>query len=68
MHILSERLTGASTTIPAPPPAAARIAHRPFTSLLKDKWNQQTAAVLDKAHSWDHGVQEWGRKLLYGKE
>ncbi|KZP17375.1 hypothetical protein FIBSPDRAFT_747096 [Athelia psychrophila] len=68
MHVLSQRLVGASSTVPSPPSAATRITHRPFASLLKDKWNQQTATVVEKVHAWDGEVQEWGRKVLYGLE
>ncbi|KAF7986058.1 hypothetical protein HWV62_41438 [Athelia sp. TMB] len=68
MHVLSQRLVGASTTVPSPPSAATRITHRPFTSLMKEKWNQQTAAVVEKVHGWDSEVQEWGRKFIYAQK
>jgi len=68
LHTLSQRLVDASTVVPSPPPASARITHRPFASLLKDQWNQQTAAIYGKVRSWDDGVQEWGRKVLCGHE
>jgi len=68
MHALSERLTGASTIVPSPPPASARIAHRTFPSLLQDKWNQQTAIIFGKVRSLDDKVLELGRKILYRPE
>lgn len=68
LHAISQRLVDASTVVPAPPPASARISHSPFASLLKDQWNQQTAAVYGKLREWDDEAQEWGRKVLYGQQ
>jgi len=68
IHALSERLVDASTAVPSPTPASARIAHRPFASLLKDQWNRQTAAVYGKVRSLDERAQELGRKILYRPE
>ena len=68
MHTLSERMVEASTVVPSPPPASARINHRPFTSLLKDQWNQQTASIYRKFRSVDDRLLEWGWKILRKEE
>ena len=66
MHAISQRLVD-STVVPVPPPASARIPHRPFTSLLKEEWNQQTAVVFEKLREWEDKAEEWGTKTLYGR-
>lgn len=68
MHALSLRLGDASTIVPSPPPASARIQHRPFATLLKDNWNEQTASIYGNVRSWEGRAQEWGRKLFYETE
>ncbi|KIM82853.1 hypothetical protein PILCRDRAFT_820141 [Piloderma croceum F 1598] len=68
LHTLSERLVAAAPVVPSPPPASARISHRPFASLMKDQWNQQTAAIYGKVRALDDRVLEWGRKILYKPE
>jgi len=35
---------------------------------MKEKWNQQTAAVVERVHGWDGEIQEWGRRVIYGLE
>lgn len=67
IHAISQRLVNASTIVPAPPSASARIPHRPFTSLLKEQWNQQTAIVFEKLREWEEKAEEWGTKTLYGR-
>ncbi|GLB39736.1 putative component of the MICOS complex, a large protein complex of the mitochondrial inner membrane that plays crucial roles in the maintenance of crista junctions, inner membrane architecture, and formation of contact sites to the outer membrane [Lyophyllum shimeji] len=46
LQTLSARLIEHPTLVQAPPPAAARITHHPFSSLLKDKWNQEIAKLF----------------------
>ncbi|KAF9224882.1 hypothetical protein BS17DRAFT_801679 [Gyrodon lividus] len=68
LHVLSERLISASTIIPSPPPASTRIAHRPFTAMLKFQWNEQVANTFATVGGWERRASEWGRKLLYGEQ
>ncbi|KAH7883022.1 hypothetical protein F5I97DRAFT_168563 [Phlebopus sp. FC_14] len=67
LHILSERLINASTVVPSPPPASARIAQRPFVSLLQSKWNEELAGVFAAVGKWERTASDWGRKILYGE-
>lgn len=68
LHLLSVRLVDAPTVVPAPPSAASRIAHKPFASLMHEKWNEQ----VDSAYNWvrtsDRRLEDWGHRLLYGDE
>lgn len=64
---LSYRLTAPpASTVAAPPPASARIAQHPVSSLLKGRWNEQIEGLLRGAYGWERGLSEWGRKWLYG--
>ncbi|KAF5384443.1 hypothetical protein D9615_003408 [Tricholomella constricta] len=65
LHALSVRLVSTPTT-PAPPPAAARITHHPFSSMLKDRWNHELGALFAGFGSWDRRAVAWGRRVLYG--
>ncbi|KAI0634571.1 hypothetical protein C8Q77DRAFT_1055426 [Trametes polyzona] len=66
LHHLSERLVNASSDIPAPTPAAARIPHRPFVSMLQNGWNNQIEALFRSTRDLDQQVMDWARKTLYG--
>ncbi|KAG5720879.1 hypothetical protein E4T56_gene15244 [Termitomyces sp. T112] len=68
LHALSIRLVETPSLVQAPPPAAARITHHPFASLLKAKWNQEVQSLFTGVANWDRRVQEWGKKLLYGQD
>lgn len=64
---LSYRLTAPpASTVTAPPPASARIAQHPVSSLLKGRWNEQIEGLFRGAYGWERGLSEWGRKWLYG--
>ncbi|KIJ16425.1 hypothetical protein PAXINDRAFT_113541 [Paxillus involutus ATCC 200175] len=67
LHVLSQRLIGASTIVPSPPPASTRITHRPFTSMLQSQWNEQVAGAFATVGRWERRASEWGRKLVYGE-
>lgn len=66
LHTLSTRLLAADTYVPAPLPAAARIAHHPFRSQLKTQWNTQIESLFRGVQGIDVRVAEWGRKVFYG--
>ncbi|OSD00961.1 hypothetical protein PYCCODRAFT_1478746 [Trametes coccinea BRFM310] len=66
LHRLSERLVNASSDIPAPLPAAARVQHRPFTAMLQSGWNNQIEALFRGTRDLDQRAAEWARKTLYG--
>ncbi|KAG1859295.1 hypothetical protein F4604DRAFT_1793283 [Suillus subluteus] len=66
IHILSERIANASTTIPSPPPASVRITHHPLTSLIQSKWNDEVAGLFGTAWRWEQRAVEFGKKVLYG--
>ncbi|KAI8996682.1 hypothetical protein BD414DRAFT_478759 [Trametes punicea] len=68
LHRLSERLVNASSEIPAPVPASARIQQRPFISMLQSGWNNHIEALFRQTRDLDHRVLEWARKTLYGGE
>ncbi|KAG5643525.1 hypothetical protein DXG03_000717 [Asterophora parasitica] len=67
---ISERLSSTTPLATSPlslsPPASARITPRPFSTLLKDKWNHELGALFAGFGSWDRRVGEWGRSVLYG--
>ncbi|KAF8065047.1 hypothetical protein FPV67DRAFT_167006 [Lyophyllum atratum] len=67
LHTLSARLIEDPTFAQAAPSAATRITHRPFTSLMKAKWNQEIEYLFAGFASWDQRAQEWGRRVLYGR-
>ncbi|KAF9467234.1 hypothetical protein BDZ94DRAFT_1249911 [Collybia nuda] len=66
LKALSIRLEETPTLIQAPPSAASRIKHHPFTSQLHARWNQEIEYLFTGFQEWDKRAQEWGRKLLYG--
>ncbi|KAH9848103.1 hypothetical protein C2E23DRAFT_740146 [Lenzites betulinus] len=66
LHRLSERMVNASSDIPAPTPAAARIPQRPFLSMLQNSWNNQVEALFRRSGDLDQQVVDWARKTLYG--
>lgn len=68
LHALSIRLLETPSLVQAPPPAAARITHHPFQSLLKAKWNKDVEYLFTGAANWDRRVLEWGKRLLYGQD
>lgn len=68
LHHLSERLVNASSDIPAPTPAAARIPQRHFVSMLQNSWNSQVEALFRHSGDLDQRVVDWARKTLYGGE
>ncbi|KAH9903214.1 hypothetical protein C8Q73DRAFT_634741 [Cubamyces lactineus] len=68
LHRLSERLVHASSDIPAPLPASARIPQRPFVSMLQNSWNSQVEALFRRTRDLDQQVVDWARKTLYGGE
>ncbi|KAI0649742.1 hypothetical protein C8Q79DRAFT_901519 [Trametes meyenii] len=68
LHHLSDRLVNASSDIPAPLSAAARIPQRPFTEMLQNSWNNQVEALFRRAGDLDKQVVEWARRTLYGGE
>ncbi|KAJ2996431.1 hypothetical protein NUW54_g7243 [Trametes sanguinea] len=68
LHRLSERLVNSSSDIPAPVPAAARVQHHPFTSMLQSGWNNQIEALFRGTRDIDQQVVQWARKTLYGGE
>ncbi|RDB17285.1 hypothetical protein Hypma_001724 [Hypsizygus marmoreus] len=68
LHTLSVRLTETPTLVQGPPPAAARITHHPFVSILKAKWNQDVEYLFRGFNEWDRRAQDWGKKLLYGTD
>lgn len=66
IHNLSERIASAPTTIPSPPPASTRITHRPLTSLVQSKWNEEVAGLFGTIYQWEQRATELGKKVLYG--
>ncbi|KAF8718465.1 hypothetical protein AX14_011817 [Amanita brunnescens Koide BX004] len=66
LHELNTRITDSVTLVNAPPPAAARIEHRPFASLLESRWNRELETLFRGFHSWDTRLQDWCRDALYG--
>ncbi|KAI0819864.1 hypothetical protein BC628DRAFT_1331797 [Trametes gibbosa] len=68
LHRLSERMANASSDIPAPIPAAARIPQRPFMSMLQNSWNNQVEALFRRTGDLDQQVVDWARRTLYGGE
>ncbi|KAG6833268.1 hypothetical protein H0H87_009443 [Tephrocybe sp. NHM501043] len=68
LHALSVRLVETPTLVQAPPSAATRITHHPFTSMLQAKWNQEVEYLFAGFGSWDRRAQEWGRRLFYGRD
>ncbi|KAH8112851.1 hypothetical protein DFH11DRAFT_1728202 [Phellopilus nigrolimitatus] len=69
MHALAHTLIAPpASTVPAPLPAAARIARSPVQSLLAGRWNEEIEGLFRKVGSWEKGVAELGRRWLYGGE
>lgn len=68
IHMLSERIANASTTIPSAPPASTRITHHPLTSLIQSKWNDEVAGLFGTAWRWEQRAVELGKKVLYGDD
>ncbi|KAI0672136.1 hypothetical protein C8Q78DRAFT_971404 [Trametes maxima] len=68
LHHLSDRLVNASSDIPAPLSAAARIPQRPFAAMLQNSWNKQVEALFRRTGDLDKQVVDWARKTLYGGE
>ncbi|PFH50867.1 hypothetical protein AMATHDRAFT_144082 [Amanita thiersii Skay4041] len=66
LHTLSKRLTESAALTNAPPPAAARVQHSPFMSMVHSKWNQEIEYLFRGFHSWEQRLQDWSRNLLYG--
>ncbi|KAG7445027.1 uncharacterized protein BT62DRAFT_933442 [Guyanagaster necrorhizus] len=67
LHQLCVRLVETPSIVIAPPSAASRIAARPFSSFVHEKWNGEVDAAYHWVRTADKRVQEWGRKLLYGE-
>ncbi|KAJ7451986.1 hypothetical protein FB451DRAFT_1283349 [Mycena latifolia] len=67
LHTLSVRLVETPALIMAPPSAATRITPRPFSALVQARWNQEVASLFAGMGEWDTRVQDWGKKLLYGR-
>ncbi|KAJ7181503.1 hypothetical protein C8R43DRAFT_969386 [Mycena crocata] len=67
LHTLSVRLVETPALIMAPPSAATRITPRPFTTIVKSKWNEEVATLFTGLRDWDIRAQEWGKRLLYGQ-
>ncbi|KAG6810438.1 hypothetical protein H0H92_011857 [Tricholoma furcatifolium] len=68
LHSLSVRLVETPTLVQAPPSAATRITHSPFTSMLKAKWNQEVENLFTGAANLDQRALEVGKKLMYGQD
>jgi altered-inheritance-of-mitochondria protein 5 len=66
LKVLSVRLTETPSLVQAPPSAATRITHHPFTSQLHARWNQEVDYLFTGFREWDRRAQDWGKKLLYG--
>jgi len=46
LHTLSERMVNPNSGVKIPAPAAERIVPEPFSSLVKQKWNEHTQAIF----------------------
>ncbi|KAJ8597693.1 hypothetical protein M405DRAFT_803455 [Rhizopogon salebrosus TDB-379] len=68
IHLLSERIASTPTMVPSPPPASERITHRPLTSLIQSKWNEEVAGLFGTVWRWEQRATELGKKVLYGDD
>jgi hypothetical protein len=67
LHNLSVRLIDASALASAPLPAAQRIEHRPFLSMMKSQWNNQVETLFRGVGDLNQKATTWGRRTLYGE-
>ncbi|OCB87297.1 hypothetical protein A7U60_g5626 [Sanghuangporus baumii] len=67
MHVLAYTLTN-PPKVPAQPPAAERIPQRPVRSMYEGRWNEEVEGIFRTVWRWEKGVEEWGRKILYGSK
>ncbi|TFY59540.1 hypothetical protein EVG20_g7755 [Dentipellis fragilis] len=66
LHHLAQHFSEPIPPHPAPASAAARVVHRPFTTLLKHQWNEKIAVFFDSTRASEERVADWGRRTLYG--
>ncbi|KAJ7064020.1 hypothetical protein C8F01DRAFT_1250282 [Mycena amicta] len=66
LHAISVRLVTSPALIAAPPPAASRIAPRPFSALLKERWNQEIGVLVAGMRGWEDRAADWARRTVYG--
>jgi len=45
-----------------------RITHRPLTSLVQSKWNEEVAGLFGTVCRWEQRATELGKKVLYGDD
>ncbi|KAF9781248.1 hypothetical protein BJ322DRAFT_1079981 [Thelephora terrestris] len=65
IHAVSHRfeLDSAQAMVPT---ASDRITHRPFSTLLQGRWNQQVDSLFKTVAGWDRHAAAWVRRALYG--
>ncbi|KAI3607343.1 hypothetical protein WG66_004846 [Moniliophthora roreri] len=66
LHVQSVRLVETPTFVHAPPPAAARVAEKPFWALIQARWNQEVEGIFRWCRDADRRVVDWGRRVAYG--
>lgn len=65
LHALSHRFEVDSARLTTPT-ASDRITQRPFSTLVKSRWNQQVDVLFESAAEWDKRAAAWTRQVLYG--
>ncbi|KAI0058482.1 hypothetical protein BV25DRAFT_1830147 [Artomyces pyxidatus] len=68
LHTLSQRLITPPSTHPAPPPASARIVRAPFSTFVKQSWNEKISGLYEGVRREGSRASSWGRRVLYGGE
>jgi len=63
LHHLSVRLLETPSIVIPPPPAAARVEHHPFRSLVHSRWNQEIESLFTWFRESDQVVDDWRKKL-----
>ncbi|KAI0267492.1 hypothetical protein BC834DRAFT_871540 [Gloeopeniophorella convolvens] len=66
LHVLARRLITPPAEQDPPPSAADRITHSPFTSIVKQSWNDRLGELYGFTRREGERAGAWGRKVLYG--